>query len=157
MYETRYIQYLNLPAVPEAILAKIPTDANSYTDFSRIVIPNGRNKDRYRWTDIDNQDLDQWCKLNICADMYYAFQFMIGDSRLHKDIGTLTKINYVIDTGGQDVLTEFFADDETTQLASYKIQAHRWHIFKSDTYHRVVNVEPGQTRFAITARIFGST
>ena len=155
MYNHRYIQYLNLPAIPNEILAKIPTDSADYTDFSKIVIPNGKNKDRYRWTDVNNQELNQWCNENICADMYYAFQFMIGNSRLHKDIGTLTKINYVLDTGGDDVLTEFFADDQVTKLASYKIEPKRWHIFKADTYHQVINVKPGKTRFAVTARIFG--
>ena len=149
----RYIQYLNLPAIPDDILERLKL-ANITTDSTKQVVNQAVHSKNW-WTDTNNQELNQWCCENICADMYYAFLVMIANSPLHKDVGTLTKINYVLDTGGENVLTEFYADDQVTKLASYKIEPKRWHIFKADTYHTVINVEPEKTRFAVTSRIFG--
>lgn len=145
MYPARYIQYLNFPRVPQEITRAISTDLNAYN--RRLIYDN------YTWSDDYNQAIDAWGKSNICPDMYYAFQMITGDLPLHKDT-TPTKLNYVVHLGGNDVKTEFYSDDEQL-LASYLIPAERWHVFKADTLHRVVNLEPGQVRLAITARIFG--
>jgi hypothetical protein len=148
VYLPRYIQYLNLPQIPKEIFDTIPTDFSLYESKYKAKI------DTYMWTDSHNQQLNEWCQTNICPDMYFAFQIITGDMGMHKDIGTRVKINYLVQTGGDNVLTEFFDDDQTTQLASYTIDAHRWHILKADTYHGVTNVAPGQVRFSITGRIF---
>lgn len=150
MYQNRYIQYLNFPPLPDYIVDQLSTDPEHYN----VDAVGPSNPGTYIWTKTHNDQVDAWCKQNICADMFWAFQIMTADSFMHKDTGTATKINYIIDTGGPDVWTDFYADDQTTLLASYKIEPRRWHIFKADTFHAVRNVEPGQVRFAVTSRVF---
>ena len=147
MYESRYIQYFNLPKVPDYIIDAIKLDPNYYTKK----ISSGN----YNWTDQYNDELNRWAQENICADMYFAFQFFEGPNIIHKDTSTHTKLNYVISTGGPNVLTEFYADDRSTILGTYCIEPFRWHVLKADTFHRVLGpFEPNQLRFAITAKMF---
>jgi hypothetical protein len=149
MFKPRYIQYLNLPQIPDDLLQKINKDFNSYKKQ-----PGHYNQDTYWWSDSFNNEINDWCQKNICADMYFGFQASTGNLDLHKDHVTKTKLTYLLDCGGDNVLTEFFDDDYRTKLATYIIQKNRWHIFKADTSHRVLNVESGKIRFSITGRIF---
>ena len=148
MYKPRYIQYLNLPKIPNDIITQaisnIPACIEKYSK------PNSN----YIWTDFDNKNLDAWCKKNICADIYFAFQIMTGDLKIHKDIGTQIKFCYIIEPGGDNVLTTFYGEDSLTPLDSYLIEAEKWHILKVDTYHGVTNMEPNKIRFSVTGRIF---
>lgn len=147
MYKSRYIQYFNFPKVPTHIIESIKLDPNFYTKK----ISHGN----YNWTDQYNEELNAWGQENICADMYFAFQFFERPNIIHTDTGTHTKLNYVISTGGPNVLTHFYDDDRSTILDTYHIEPFRWHIFKADTFHSVPGpFEPGQIRFAITAKIF---
>lgn len=145
----RYIQYLNLPKIPDSIIHKVPLDPELYTNWS-----NGKkNLSTYKWSDLYSEELNSWCHEHICQDMHFGFQMLFGHNEMHKDLETLTKINYVITPGGAHVTTAFY-DDETNMLDSYIIEAHRWHILKADTFHQVHNLEPGQVRFGVTGRIF---
>ncbi len=144
MYKPRYIQYINLPPVPQEILDDLPSELDRYQT---------QNFDNYHWTDTHNKKLNQWCQENICSDMYFAFQIMTGDLPIHKDIGTKTKFVYVIETGGSNVYTKFW-DDDSELLDEYLIEKHRWHILKADTNHSVTGIEPGKLRRSITARMF---
>jgi len=145
MYPKRFIQYLNLPQIPQHLIDELP---QSMQDYDHKVVYKS-----YRWTDDLNQEIDQWCKQHICPDMYFAFQFMEGDLEPHQDRGTLTKINYLISTGGADVITRFHEEDQV--VAEYRIEPQRWHLLKADTVHSVSGVEPGLLRWSVTGRVFG--
>jgi hypothetical protein len=147
MYQSRYIQYLNLPPIPQEILDTVPRDFALYQGQT-----HGKSN-TYLWSDSHNEHLNQWCQANICPDMYFGFQIITGNILAHKDVVTLTKISYLIESGGDNVNTEFF-DDQHNLVASYKIESGRWHVLKADTYHSVSNIEPGQVRFSVTGRIF---
>jgi hypothetical protein len=158
MYSPRYIQYLNFPQIPKHILDALIKPEHLVDLYKSAVMQNKRPAhlhDTYVWSNELNEQIDAWGKENICPDMYYAFQVLSGPLPIHKDNGTNTKLNYIIAAGGNNVVTEFYDDDKTTCMASYCIPEHCWHIFKADTYHSVINIEPGQYRFGITARIFG--
>ena len=141
-----YIKYINWPRVPDSILKNIPNDDSEY----KIKF----NYSTFNWSESNNQELDAWAKQNISQDMYFAFSLTKGDLVLHKDVNTILKLNYVINPGGEKVVTKFWADDKKHLLAEYVIEPHRWHIFKSDTYHSVHGIEKNQTRFSVTAQIF---
>lgn len=145
---TPYIRYINLPPLPVDLVADIPRDFSLYQRKANSIF------DTYMWTDSHNERLNAWCQQNICSDMYFAFQVITGDMAAHKDKETKIKINYLLQTGGDQVHTEFFDEDRVTKLASYVIPAHKWHILKADSYHSVSNIDPGQVRFSITGRIF---
>jgi predicted PolB exonuclease-like 3'-5' exonuclease len=147
MYKSRYIQYFNLPAVPDYIIESIKLDPNFYTKK----ISHGN----YNWTDQYNEELNAWAQEYICADMYFAFQFFERPNNIHKDTSTHTKINYIISAGGDNVLTEFYADDMTTVLDTYCIEPLRWHVLKADTFHKVSGpFDSEKIRFSITAKLF---
>ena len=133
--------------MPDDIISAIKLDPNCYT--------KKESGDNYRWTDQYNDAINQWGQKHICDEMYFAFQFFERSSLLHKDTGTHTKLNYLVSPGGPNIMTEFYADDQTTQLASYHIEPFRWHVFKADTFHKVTgDFYPGQIRFTITAKMF---
>ena len=127
------------------ILDSVPRDFAGYQGL--------KLSDTYLWSDSYNTELNRWCQDNICPDMYFGFQIITGEIQPHKDVETATKIVYLIQSGGDNVNTEFF-DDQHNLVASYKIQVGRWHVLKADTCHAVKNIQPGQVRFSVTGRIF---
>lgn len=145
MYKPRYIQYINLPQVPVELINELPADLASYKTAKA---------QNYHWSDTHNAKIDAWGKENICADMYFAFQLMTGNLPIHQDIGTSTKLIYVLGTGGARVYTRFWNDDYNL-IDEYVIEQHKWHILKADTLHSVEGIEPEEMRWSITARVFG--
>jgi hypothetical protein len=141
-----YIKYVNWPKVPDSILNNIPkNDSNYQIKF---------NYSTFNWSESNNEELDKWCKQIISKDLYYAFSLTKGDLLLHKDVHTILKLNYVINPGGENVVTRFWDDNKKDLLAEYVIEPHRWHIFNSNTFHSVHGIEKNQTRFSVTAQIF---
>lgn len=149
-YKPRYLQYINLPRIPQEILDQLPKDLNEFK--SKSDRPDSFSQ--YRWTDDHNEQLNQWCKENICADMYWGFQFMTNDMPKHTDHNTKTKFVYLIEPGGNEVHTRFWTDDHNTQVDDHIIKPHRWHILKVDKVHSVDGIELGSTRWSVTGRIF---
>lgn len=148
MYDPQYVRQINLPNITQDLLEKLPRTFDAYDTGKKYLVPN------YAWSDRDNADIDQWCKANVCGSMYWAFQIITGDMTLHKDNGTKIKLLYLVETGGPSVWTEFFADDQTTLLQRACLEKDRWYAMKVDVYHRVIGVQSGQTRLAITGRLF---
>ena len=146
MYLSRYIQYLNLPSIPQHIIDSLILDVSQHHQHN-----NARQHGPYTWSDYCTEALDQWCKENISNEMYYGLQLMTSDVPVHQDFETQIKINYIIDPGGADVVTSFY-DDRSNKLASYCIEPNRWHIFKANTHHGVSNITT--TRISVTAKIF---
>jgi hypothetical protein len=149
MYKPRYIQYLNLPPIPQHLIDQLDRSPQSHRQSQTSYVYGP-----YAWSNQGTKGINTWCQQNICAEMYFACQCMIGDFEIHKDIETKTKLTFVLDTGGNNVVTNFYDDDQTTLVGSYVIEPNRWHILKADTYHQVSNITPGQVRFSITGRIF---
>ena len=171
MYKSRNLQYINLPTIPrdiiEVAIKNIPTCiSNAQAKKYATVQERDSNQEdgktkflhvtnsTYIWSDFENQALDAWCKQNICKDMYFGFQIMIGDVAIHKDIGTSIKFCYLIQSGGDNVITTFYDDDKVTPLDSYCIELEKWHILKVNTCHGVSNFAPEKVRFAVTGKIF---
>jgi hypothetical protein len=147
------IRYLNFPQVPTNLTDELSRDLADYSPSNHDWIFPGANPENYyyKWTDQYNEKINQWCKEHISNDMWWAFQ-ILTNVPVHKDTGTIVKLSYLIDTGGDNVVTNFYEKDQTTVKHSYVIEPARWHILKVDEYHSVSNVT-GQ-RFSITGRIF---
>ena len=68
-----------------------------------------------------------------------------------------TRINYLIDAGGENVQTiwykEVSKENEVYISPTHNVvfPIHTWHELKVFIYHSVVNIEKGRRRFAITA------
>ena len=148
MYKPRYIQYINLPNIPQKIINDLKI---SWSNHHKSSLDSGKS---YIWSDFENHNLNQWCKENISQDIYWSYQIIAGDAAAHRDKVSLTKINYIADTGNENVKTIFWNDDQTEILDEYIIEPHRWHIFKADTLHSVEGIEPGQIRWSVFGNIF---
>ena len=142
------IRYLNLPKIPVEILYNLNYNFDQYSFKANYL--NGA----YKWSDDFTQQIDTWCKQNICDTMHWGFQFMNNDIIAHKDVGTEVKLTYLIDAGGANVRTNFFEDDKTTITHSFVIPTHQWHILYASRYHSVEGIESGHTRFSLTGRVF---
>ena len=121
------------------------------SDYQRKAHTNFPNS--YLWSDEFNQEINSWCKENICDTMYWAFQIVSNDLPMHRDLGTKIKLTYILKTGGKDTVTEWY-NDKQELVESVALEPFRWHIFKADSYHAVKNITPGQQRFSITGRVF---
>lgn len=107
----------------------------------------------FKWDDEGNAELNEWCRKNICEDMYFAFQYMLSDMPMHIDRGTKIKLNYLIVTGGDDAITRFY-DENKVMTHEFKVEPFRWHLLDGSVWHAVDNLDSGKYRFAITGRTF---
>ena len=146
-YPYKYYQYLNLPSVPKDIFVNYNFD--EYEKKVQGVVNPG-----YVWTDSFNYSIDKWCKENVCADVYFAFQIIKTDIDIHIDNQTKIKFLYILETGGNDVITEWYSEDKKTVVNSVVLEPNKWCMIKVDSPHSVKNVESGKTRFSITGRLF---
>lgn len=140
------IRYINLPTIPQSIVGQLPVSIDAYEKKVEY--------DAYVWTDSFNKEINAWCKQNICEEMYWGFQIIRGDLPQHKDVGTKIKFVYVLETGGDNVVTNFYKEDQQTITHSYIIQPNKWHILEADCYHDVQGVAHGRYRMSVTGRIF---
>jgi hypothetical protein len=67
---------------------------------------------------------------------------------IHTDIGRTEAINYIISTGGDNVYTCFYAEDNLEQ--KYKIETERWHWLNVSVPHQVIGLDNNNPRVAIT-------
>ena len=155
------IRYLNLPKIPQSIVDNLNYN---FEQYQKRDLPDNfqGGQDAMRvaqlWTESFNKEVNEWCKENICDSMYWAFLITDGDLAVHieeasKGLASV-KLNYVIESGGDNVVTDFWANDAKTLTHSFCIEPHRWHIFKADSYHSVRGIEPGKFRFSVTGKVF---
>ena len=141
------IRYINLPKIPEELIANLSRDYTTY-----------HGEDLYQWdnykrTNIMGSPIAKLCDENVIPDTTWGFQFIDGDLAPHTDL-TLVKISYIFETGGDNVLTEFYDGKTHEKVQSMNIEPHRWHILQVSEPHAVRGIEPGKIRFSISGRIF---
>ncbi len=142
------VRYLNLPQIPAYLLKDINELANKKEPSDRVFAS-------YRWTSAYGTEIVDWCNKNISENLIWGFQIIDSDLTLHTDSPTRTKISYIFETGGDNVLTEFYQEfTMNTLLDSVKILPFKWHILNVGIPHRVRGIEPGRIRISLTGRIF---
>jgi hypothetical protein len=69
----------------------------------------------------------------------------------HFDYGRNYAINYIIETGGNNVTTFWTDDDRTNKVKEVNIEARRWHVLKvNPTWHGVTGIKIGKLRSIIS-------
>ena len=147
MIQEKFICKLNFPKIPQSLVQEI--------NFNKITKKIYKTSpDLYFWSDEQNQSINDWCKKNIIEDCYYAFQCSNVDLYVHKDEKSSTKLIYILDQGGDNVITKFFKQDKCTEIFSEKLDLHTWYILKTDIYHGVFNqIRP---RYSICSTVFSN-
>lgn len=157
----RYIRTMNFPKIPQNIIDNLSKDFKQY----QIKWTEEKIDWNYVLTDTFNEELNNWCKENICDSIYWEFQIITADSTIHRDHDPYNrgeieilgfphvKFIYNIQLGGSNVLTEIY-DDQETLIDTYHLEKEHWYLFKVDVWHRVVGIELGQVRFAVVGHVF---
>jgi hypothetical protein len=143
-------RYLNLPQIPNELISNLNRDFDTY-ETSWSPRPEKGNYFKSK-TGIDK--ISEWCKNNVCESAHWDFQIIKGDMPIHTDAVTVSKLMYLIDTGGDNVVSEFYNSDKTELLESVVYEKNKWILLRVDIPHRVKNINPGSVRFSITGRMF---
>jgi hypothetical protein len=136
---------LQLPKIPDNIVQEIYISAQTKKSLVEKI-------DAYKWVAASDV-VQQWCKENICADMYWGVQIISNDLPVHKDIDTEIKLNYIIDSAGDKVITKFYNDDMNL-IQTVEFEENEWYILNVSKYHEVAGVGQGQFRISVTGKIF---
>ena len=157
------IKKIILPKLPQELIE----DVRNTIEVSRNVAFDGQNSrltdefgSYYSWY-IPSELLQTWCHKNISPDIFFGIQVIAGRMPMHKDFGptpdsrTELKFNYIIDTGGDNVVTNYYSDDKEL-IESHILAPGIWYMLNVRVNHDVQNIEIGQQRIAITGRILPS-
>jgi hypothetical protein len=155
MYTINY-KKLYLPTLPRDILQDIQNSIQ--TNHSMVVDENAlgeaikfrdkdpkivdgqlqKSTDIYVWV-MASDTVQQWCNQNISPDMYWYIQVMRTNLPIHKDLVTTCKLNYIIKTGGDEAVTNFY--DENKQLIeTVRCDQYCWYTLNAQVYHSVDNI-----------------
>ena len=90
-------------------------------------------------------ECEEFCYQTIASDLRLDY----GETPVHKDVGRDFAINYVIETGGDDVRTAWYTEKESGEKITEVILPEKtWCKIKVDEWHAVHDLET--RRYAIT-------
>jgi hypothetical protein len=161
MLDTFTYCYLDfLPQIPKNLLEHYDNNVNNPFHVSLRNRKNNIDIDVHHITDIK---LKTWLKFNICQDAdSYTASFAQGTNNIssqlpHVDFSRRYTLNYILDTGGDNVLTNFYCEDGFNLLRtdipdrsyqyknlnlidSVQFEPNRWHILNTKIIHGVTNI-----------------
>jgi hypothetical protein len=140
------IQYLNLPPIPTRLL-------DEFEERSGLC-PN--MEDNFVKTSEHCQGITDWCRENVCPDLFYGVQIMQGmvpkhTDRSHSNLVPECKLVYLVDPGGANVKTRFWDGD--MPLREFIIEPLRWHLIQVNVVHSVEGIENNRKRWGVTTQM----
>lgn len=156
-----YIDYINLPNIPEEllessndILNKETLSVNTYEGGAlSIATKHGTNSITRK--EVPN-NLIKWLQ-SIC-DFPVSARYLILNSRvpIHRDPKTRPRAyNYIIDAGGENVTTTVY-DDDYTVLKSLVIPEKTWHCLETGRLHGLEGISENRNRIVLSISYTGS-
>jgi len=145
--DKNFLRYLNLPSIPNEYLEDVPSIIAGKDELDKFV---GFFIDPYQIYPITGK-LKEWLLSNIpiINPTILHIHVISGELPIHKDYARHFTMNYIIKTGGENILTPFL-DDQHNLLKTYCIEPHRWHDFDGQINHTVVGPTKDNLRIAIT-------
>jgi len=142
-----YIRYLNFPTVPEYLIEPVADIVAGPFTFDA-----GYFKSRSV-----NSDLMSWLQTIFPYKISALYQISNYTLPIHVDVGIDKKIddrifaiNYILESGGDQVFTNVYDSDKTTVLQSVKIETQRWHYLTTHEYHGLTGLTPERQRVSIS-------
>lgn len=132
--------YLDLPKVPTELILPLEEILKLENIF-------GGATDKYTIHECQNE-LRDFLQQLFPSYTKFRYQTLREGVPVHIDRGRTEAINYLIDTGGDNVSTVWYEYDWTTPFLEKVFEAHRWHKLQVDIYHGVSNIKT--CRYAIT-------
>ena len=141
-----YIEYLDLPSVPENLIESIQTIIDKpYKDASNVASSYAYFKTKYV-----NNDLKDWLQSIFDFEIYPQYQLVYNGLPIHIDKGNrVVAYNYLLDTGGDNVKTIIY-DNSYKPLQIEKLELKRWHCINTGMLHGVHGIHPDKVRIAIS-------
>ena len=141
-----YIEYIDLPPVPEHLIEQLQDIVNKPPkNFSYVSQENQFFKTRY----VSN-DLKSWLQPLFEFEIYPQYQLVYDGLPIHIDKGNrIFAYNYLLDTGGDDVKTAVY-DENYKLLQSEKLELKRWHRLNTGMLHTVYGMDPNRVRIALS-------
>jgi hypothetical protein len=141
-----YIEYIDLPKVPEQLIESIQDIINRPPkDFSNVSAEYTYFKTRYV-----NDDLKSWLQNIFNYEIYPQYQLVYKGLPIHVDKGNrIVAYNYLLDTGGDNVRTAIY-DDKYKLLQIEKLELRRWHRINTGMLHGVHGIQSDKVRVAIS-------
>ena len=140
-----YFEYLNyLPVLPKNFEKWV------FKSMEGVDLFHTKN-DVYKIFDAD-YNLKNFLKDFFDLNVYnIRVQSIYSDSIIHIDNNRTEAINYIVSSGGDNVITSFY-DEDLKLLEEIVIKPQKWHKLKVDTRHSVRNIL-SPPRVAITVHI----
>ena len=158
----KYIEYLNLPSIPEHLLEPIdviinkpPKDSKkvseTYPDFKSDNYPYFKTREV-------NDDLKEWLQSIFDFKIDPQYQLVYDGLPIHIDVFTrrISAYNYLLDTGGDEVKTVVY-DEQHNPLQSETLELKRWHRVSTNMFHSVHGIHPNKVRVAVSIGYYENT
>lgn len=133
------LQYLNLPKLPENMIKEVYKSLEGVNIYPYPL-------DEYQ-SFAATQPLQEYTKSLFDFSHNTLVQIIKDNLGLHKDFCRKQAYNYILEPGGDNVLTCWY-NEEKNLIESHCIDAHRWHKLNVDVFHNVENIT--KSRIAIT-------
>lgn len=136
-------------------LPHIPQDMiSSLTDIEKRVnvFPDPMAVETYASYEIE-QELQEWAQSQFDYPVVARYQVIKKNLPIHRDLGIKgTKYNFLITTGGNNVITKWWDDEKNPTTVLYEMIAKPlvWYNLNIETPHEVINVT--EPRISITIR-----
>lgn len=125
------LEYLNLPKLPQELIPKV---YESLKGINRFSIAN----EQYKLFEA-TKDLVDFTNSIFYFKHNTAVQIIKNFLPVHTDVYRSKAFNYIIDEGGDNVMTCFY-DDDNNLIESFHIEIHRWHRLNVCVRHNVINL-----------------
>jgi hypothetical protein len=138
-----YLTFENFPEIPEDIIKEIYECAETQPNF--FVVDWYPMFKTYRAT----EKILEWTNSVFKFPHNAHVQVIYGDLYIHTDIERTFAINYILETGGDNVQTCFY-DEKNILLEKYVVQEKQWAKLDVTVPHNVINVKPNSRRIGLS-------
>lgn len=143
------LEYLDLPTIPDEWLLSL----EQIKELPPYSPPHLERQNLYYLRQLKDQRiiklLQPYFDFDIGEHIFY--QFIGAKLGIHTDFGRKTAINYIINTGGENVITKWFSGKEV--IYQEIIEEKKWHKITVNVNHCVENIT--SDRYAITIHRLG--
>lgn len=139
----------SLPSIPQYFTEEVERIIT--TKLDELEKFTGGKHWAYQFYPVDGR-LEQWLLGNIPIEKSDCFHIHVITKELliHKDYNSVKyKLNYIFETGGNDVRTGFY-DDNKNLLESVNFDPHKWHHFNGQIFHGVTGIDDSKRRIGLT-------
>ncbi len=143
------LEYLDLPTIPDEWLLSL----DEIKQLPLYSPPNLEERNLYFLRQLKDQRIIDLLQPSFDFDIreHIFYQYIGANLGVHTDFGRKTAINYIINTGGDNVITKWFSGSDV--IFEEIIPEKRWHKIMVNINHCVENIT--SDRYAITIHRLG--